>query len=274
MENTQSSFSKNAIVGYIFLKSPSLIADTHATVARTFGNRWNFFPKTIRDYGVNVSPSSNQISVSINGTSGLGLSTVNPPARFARTNLELTHSWRWIKGRHNIASGVDLMFSRYNEYNFFLGSGSYSFNGRYSGFDQADYILGLLSSFSQSNGEIEFRRYHYQGFYFSDSFRISRRLMLNYGLRWEPYTPMTDLNDRQVQFRQDEYQKGTRSTRYVNAPRGLYYPGDVVSGFTIPKAGVTSLLKRGNFQVLPHLGGRWLLHPALSHSKKERNNLL
>ena len=52
----------------------------------------NTFPLTMADMGVDVHPTSNQISVSINGTSGLSLSTSNPPARFARTNLELTHA--------------------------------------------------------------------------------------------------------------------------------------------------------------------------------------
>ena len=79
------------------------------------------------------------------------------------------------------------MASRYNEYNTFQGSGAFNFNGRYSGFDQADYVLGLMSSFNQSNGEIEFRRYHYYGFYGADTFRLTRRLTLTYGLRWEPY---------------------------------------------------------------------------------------
>ena len=248
--NTERSYSKNATLGYTLVLSPSTLADTHFTVSRTLGKRWNDFPYTIASFGVKVNPSSNQISVSINGTSGLSLSTVNPPARFARTNLEWTHSWRWIKGRHSYVTGVDLMFSRYNEYNFYLGAGSYGFNGRWSGFDQADYVLGLLSSFQQSNGEIEFRRYHYQGFYFADTFRVARRLTLNYGLRWEPYTPLTDLNDRVVQFRPEEYARGTRSQRYVNAPPGLLYPGDVVNGHKIPKGGVDASKK----QFAPRVG--------------------
>ena len=61
--------------------------------------------------------------------------------------------------------GADLEWSRYNEYNVFNGSGVYRFNGRVTGFDQADYILGAMALFRQGNGEIEFRRWHYQGFY-------------------------------------------------------------------------------------------------------------
>jgi len=251
--NTESSFSKNATLAHTLVAGPSLFADSHATMSRTTGRRWNFWPRTIADYGVKVNPTSNQIAVVMNGTSGLGLSTTNSPASFARTNLELTHSWRWIKGRHNLGWGADLMFSRYNEYNFYQGSGAFGFKGRFTGFDQADYILGLMSSFFQSNGEIEFRRYHYQAFYFDDAFRLTPRVTLNYGLRWEPYTPITDVNDRQVQFRPDEYARGTRSARYINAHPGLFYPGDVVGGATIPKSGVHS----GTKQFAPRIGVAW-----------------
>jgi hypothetical protein len=251
--NAESSYGKNGTLGYTYLATSSLLADTRLTVARTFGIRSNNFPETIADFGVAVHPASNQISVSINGTSGLSLSTSNPPARFARTNLELAHTWNWTKGQHNVSWGADVMLSRYNEYNTFQGSGAYSFNGRWSGYDQADYVLGLLSSFSQSNGEIEFRRYHYLGFFAADSFRLSRRLTLNYGLRWEPYFPLTDLNDREVQFSQADYAQGTVSTRYVNAPRGLYYPGDSPNGRGIPKGGAYA----SKDQFAPRVGVAW-----------------
>jgi len=253
VSNSESTYSKNGTLGYTYVVSPSLLSETRATVARTFGIRSNAFPLTIADMGVDVHPTSNQISVSINGTSGLSLSTSNPPARFARTNLELTHSWHWTHGRHNVSWGADLMASRYNEYNAFQGSGAYSFNGRFSGFDQADYMLGLMSSFSQSNGELEFRRYHYYGFYAADSFRVTRRLTVSYGLRWEPFFPITDVNDREVQFSQADYLAGIRSTRYVNAPVGLYFPGDSPNGRTIPKGGVSA----GHDQLAPRVGVAW-----------------
>lgn len=251
--NSESTYAKNGTFGYTYLATNSLLADTRVTVARTFGIRSNAFDKTIADFGVDVHPTSNQISVSINGTSGLSLSTSNPPARFARTNLELQHNWHWTHGRHSTVWGADILLSRYNEYNAFQGSGAYSFNGRFSGFDQADYVLGLMSSFSQSNGELEFRRYHYYGFFAADTYRISNRVTLNYGLRWEPYFPITDVNDREVQFSQADYLKGIVSTRYVNAPAGLYYPGDSPDGRSIPISGTDASKK----QFAPRIGIAW-----------------
>ena len=247
-----SAFSKNATASYTWVASASLFADTHFTMSRVVGDRTMDFPSNIREIGVNLNPSSNEIDLQINGTSGLSLATTRP-AIFARTNFELTHSWRKVKGRHSLLWGVDVLWSRYNEYNVFNGSGRFRFDGRYTGFDQADYILGVLSSFRQSNGEIEFRRYHYQGFYGGDTFQLTPRLTLNVGLRWEPYTPITDLKDRSMQFRPEEHARGTRSPHFVNAPPGLFFPGDKLSGFTVPKAGTESDLNN----LGPRFGFAW-----------------
>ncbi len=228
----------NATLGYTFVATSALVADTHVSLSREVGNRTIPWSKSVKDLGVNIRPASDEVNVHINGTSGLDLSTDFRAAEFARTNIEITHSWNWVKGRHNMTWGGDLMFSRYNEYNVFNASGVFQFNGKYTGFDQADYILGDLSTFKQGNGEIEFRRRHYQGFYFGDAFRFTPRLTFNFGLRWEPYTPMTDLNNRSDQFIQGLYLQGVNSPHFVNAPPGLFYPGDKLpGGYVIPKAG-------------------------------------
>jgi len=120
----------SATLGYTFIATPTLIADSHISMSREVGNRTIPFPKTIADFGVNVRPASKEISVSINGTSSLSIGTGVRAAEFARTTIEATHSWQWIKGRHSLTWGGELMFSRYNEYNVFNASGVYNFNGR------------------------------------------------------------------------------------------------------------------------------------------------
>jgi hypothetical protein len=244
----------SATLGHTFMATSTLIADTHISMAREVGNRTIPFPKSIADFGVNVRPASNEISVSISGTSGLSLSTGVRAAEFARTNIEATHSWQWVKGRHSLTWGGELLFSRYNEYNVFNASGVYQFNGRNSGFDQADYILGAMSLFKQGNGELEFRRKHYHGFFAGDTFRASQRLTFNLGLRWEPFFPMTDINNREDQFIQEMYKQGIHSPHFVNAPPGMFYPGDKLpTGYMIPKAGTEGSKK--NFS--PRFGFAW-----------------
>jgi Carboxypeptidase regulatory-like domain len=234
--------TETGTVADTFTASPNLVIDTHFTANRFGGNRTNDFPGSIQTLGVNINPSSSEIAVAINGTSNINLSSARP-AVFARANFELTHSWQWVKGRHSLMFGAEIEDSRYNEYNTFLGSGQFQFNGRWTGFDQADFMIGDMSDFQQGNGEIEFKRLHYFGFYAGDTFRIRPRLTLNYGLRYEPYFPMTDLNDRVAVWEQQAYAANFISPRYVNAPPGLLFPGDTFGGETIPRGGYRSQLK-------------------------------
>ena len=227
-----------ATLGWTYVAAPNLVADTHVSVSREVGNRTMPFPVSIAALGVAITPASNEINVLINGTSNLNLSTNLKPATFARTNIGLTHSWQWIKGRNSFTWGGEVRLSRYNEYNPNGAAGQFRFNGRYTGFDQADYILGDMSSFHQDNGELEFRRLHYFGFYGGDTFRLTPRLTLNVGLRWEPYMGLTDLLNREDQFIESMYLQGVSSPHFVNAPPGVFYPGDKLpNGYVIPKAG-------------------------------------
>jgi hypothetical protein len=65
---------------------------------------------------------------------------------------------------------------------------------------------------------------------------------------------MTDLNDRQDQFIQEMYRQRIHSAHFVNAPAGMFYPGDKLpSGYVIPKAGTEG--SKLNFS--PRFGFAW-----------------
>jgi hypothetical protein len=62
--------------------------------------------------------------------------------------------------------------------------------------------------------------------YLTDTWKITPRLTANLGLRWEPYFPQSVVNGAIFTFDLDRFRAGTKSTVYVNAPPGFYYPGD------------------------------------------------
>src|SRR6185437_16702953 len=56
--------------------------------------------------------------------------------------------------------------------------------------------------------------------------RLTPRLTLNAGLRWDPTLVPYDYYDRGVSFNRAAFDAGQRSSVYVNAPAGLMFYGD------------------------------------------------
>ncbi|MEK7404686.1 MAG: carboxypeptidase regulatory-like domain-containing protein, partial [Acidobacteriota bacterium] len=232
--------SINATLSHNYVLSPTLIAHSQITGMHLVSKALSDFPKSIRDFGVNVYAASNDIDVALTN-SGVGFSAP-PKVDFRRATEEVVHDWIWTKGSHTFTWGVQLNWRQYNEDTIYRSSGAYRFDGHATGsgaragFDRADFMLGELSFFTQNNGELENRRQFTKGLYFGDTWRATRRLTLNFGIRYEPYSFFSDTMDRNQTFDLGNYQKGVRSKIFRNAPPGLLYRGDAKpSGGTVGK---------------------------------------
>ena len=64
----------------------------------------------------------------------------------------------------------------------------------------------------------------YIGLYGADTWKVNQKLTLNYGLRWEPYFPMINLDGSAIHFDPDALRKGIKSNRFDEhtAGRVLY----------------------------------------------------
>ncbi|MEO7650837.1 MAG: TonB-dependent receptor, partial [Bryobacteraceae bacterium] len=98
----------------------------------------------------------------------------------------------------------------------------YTFAGQFSRNTIGDFLLGLPQQFRQGGGQPakHFVGYLY-GFYLQDDIRVTRRLTLNVGMRYELPLPYYDKQDRLASF-----QPGRQSTVQPKAPAGLLFPGD------------------------------------------------
>ena len=216
--------SSSWTLGENYTASPHMIAHTQISATHIIEHGWTDFPKGYRDFGVNVFTPGTDISVSI-ANSGGGFSS--PYQRlFKRASEEIVHDWTWTRGAHTLSWGAQFTWGQYNEATLWHASGGFVFDGHVTGFDRADFMIGRFSSFDQNNGEYENRRQFLQGYYFGDTWRITRRLTLNLGLRYEPITFMSDTMDRNQTFDLGNYQKGVKSKIFLNAPPGLLYHGD------------------------------------------------
>ncbi len=94
-----------------------------------------------------------------------------------------------VIGTHTVKFGGSFNYDQV-EYRFTLNlNGSFGFNGIETGFDFADFLIGAPSGFSQGLQLPVYGRSRSYGLYGQDSWRATKNLTLNYGLRWEVSSP-------------------------------------------------------------------------------------
>jgi Carboxypeptidase regulatory-like domain len=118
--------------------------------------------------------------------------------------FEFLDDLTWVRGHHTLKFGVDMRKIRAITPLGFFGAdnyGTFYFNGMFSGNDFADFLLGYpnesdVDNVTQDNNG----NTHQWALYAQDSFRVSPRLTLDYGLRWEYHPGYTDASGNIANF--------------------------------------------------------------------------
>ncbi len=127
----------------------------------------------------------------------------------------------WIRGAHSLKAGGSLQFLRMDYWDRWRLGGNIGVSGAFTKNSFADFELGRADSMLVSNGNVMHLRSKAWAGFAQDDWKISRRVTLNLGLRYEIFLPYTALKDRLGNFR-----PGQQSTVFPNAPTGLVFPGD------------------------------------------------
>ena len=77
-----------------------------------------------------------------------------------------------------------------------------------------------FSTFDHGTGEYKNYRNLYQSYFFQDDFKLSDRVTLNFGARYEPTGPWHDLVGRFQYFDEEAYRQGVRSPQYSRRASG------------------------------------------------------
>ncbi|HTV53580.1 MAG TPA: TonB-dependent receptor [Terriglobia bacterium] len=161
----------------------------------------------VASLGIPGVPLSQFPDVSVTGLTNLGGSSYS--VSFDRDWI-WNDSLVWQKGRHTLHAGGE--FLRYAEDNFTPGvlSGSYSFGNSFTtlpgstattGFAPAQFLLGLPTSGSISTNNYEFRlRENAWDLYLQDDFKVTGKLTIDPGLRWEFDGPPSEINGQMYTF--------------------------------------------------------------------------
>jgi hypothetical protein len=98
----------------------------------------------------------------------------------------------YVHGRHVIQVGGLYMWNILRLNSSAFSQGNFSFSGIHTGDIAADYLLGFLSTYSQSNVQ-RAGAFHQHWFelYAQDDFKATPRLTLSYGVRYSFYSPST-----------------------------------------------------------------------------------
>ena len=125
-----------------------------------------------------------------------------------------TDGLTWVKGNHTFKFGGDVRRSRFDQTLYYNVSGQFTFNSSTSNSVQyndnyATYLLGLADTYVQGSAQRENVRSTGVYAFAQDSWKIKPSLTLNYGLRWELDTPLTDVLHHVQTFR-----PGQNSTVY------------------------------------------------------------
>jgi hypothetical protein len=230
--------SQSAVANYTFTASPTLLSNTSLSFNRAsnIAHQPQGFPGH-RELGINV-PTLSTGSTFRMGITQYFSNSFNALYRVPRDQYNLQHSWTWIKSRHEIDFGFDGLREQNVLDQDFLSDGNYTFGGRFSGDNLADFMLGKPSLFSQINTLYNSLFRNLYGLYVQDNFKVNRRLSLSLGLRWNPFIPFTDHAARQIsQFSDAAYRQGVRSKRFPTLPPGQLAAGDP----GVPESGVNAV---------------------------------
>jgi Carboxypeptidase regulatory-like domain len=208
--------------------------DTH-----TFGSGWlnefrfgvnqiKFFMTPI-DYGTNPAAAAGIPGINLNqATSGMTQLTFqnirnlgansNQPLITNQNDFQFFDNVTWLKGKHTLKAGGSVTMRSREILNADTIVGNFGFNNNQTsncaglatgcsinsatGFDVASFLLGYASSKTRNLFDAETyteQRPEY-ALYVQDDFRVSSKLTVNAGLRWDVFVPWIEVDNRQSNF--------------------------------------------------------------------------
>jgi len=219
--NPLNSMKYQPSLGSVFLLNYSNTLTPHVVTTAGIGwigeinnqfNQTQFSSPAVQDGIIppNITFDGNHAPTSW-GTSGAWLQSIN-----RKLGIALVNNWLWTKGRHTMNIGWEYRRSYQDDNEEQTQGGHFAFSQRTTsvpntsdpnfgsyGSAFASYLLGIPDSANRSNSqELRLRNRAFSP-YVQDDIKLSPKLTLNLGLRWDIQVPFTEENNLIVFFDQD-----------------------------------------------------------------------
>jgi len=113
----------------------------------------------------------------------------------------------WVKGKHTMKFGANIIRRQVDFFRPITGKGYFDLCGNgtnpatITGYEVTDLLVGFVCTYNEGPvlGYSQTRNWEL-GFYGQDDWKVTRRLTLNYGLRWDVLTWPVEKNNQQSNF--------------------------------------------------------------------------
>lgn len=263
----------NVALGETHVFNPKVISEFRLAYLRVAGGQqsqnqgFNFAGRN----GIGgIAPSPDQAGYPAISFSGEYATAGDPANLFTRrdNSFDLLENLSWIRGSHALKFGTYIFRLQFDPSESPNARGSFTFTPRYTssaaglgdGNAFADFLLGYPSSAQAGIGPggREYGRSLWTHFYAQDDWRVDRGLVLNYGVRYEINSPITDTQNRLSNIELNRFVVASDGNGQINPLAMALLPLIPVPVVTSKAAGYDRALQLPNYhRIAPRIGLAW-----------------
>jgi hypothetical protein len=216
--NTFGNPAYSAVVHATHVISPTVLNE----IAFNYnGNRINIIPAGLVNAPsaftfnrlFDATPNTRIPAINLSGVTGANYTVNWMPWVNKADDYQIRDDLSWTRGAHQLKFGFSWALYKKIQNAFADTEGQFTFNGSFTGYDFADYLLGYAQSYAEDGAQING---HWNNTspaaYVQDNWRVNSRLTVNLGLRWDGIPHTYEANHLSSNFYPNLYNQQDRAT--------------------------------------------------------------